>query len=49
MKRIAIDMDEVMADFNLKIIDLVNREYQGNVTLDEFNGKKAYPDSSAFE
>ncbi|MBC8080208.1 MAG: 5'-3'-deoxyribonucleotidase, partial [Gorillibacterium sp.] len=35
MKRIAIDMDEVMADFNAKHLRLFNRDYQENLTVED--------------
>lgn len=38
MKRIAIDMDEVMADFNPKHLRLFNQEYNENITLDDLMG-----------
>lgn len=40
MKRIAIDMDEVMADFNTKHLALFNRDFNEKVTLEDLNGKK---------
>ncbi|TCP19311.1 5'(3')-deoxyribonucleotidase [Scopulibacillus darangshiensis] len=40
MKRIAIDMDEVIADFNLKHLSLFNRDYNENITVEDLKGKK---------
>ncbi|GAF13002.1 5'(3')-deoxyribonucleotidase [Bacillus sp. JCM 19046] len=40
MKRIAIDMDEVMADFTKKFISLYNTDYQEAITLEDLHGKK---------
>ncbi|MFY4777404.1 5' nucleotidase, NT5C type [Metabacillus sp. RGM 3146] len=40
MKRIAIDMDEVIADFIPKHIALFNREYNENITVEDLKGKK---------
>ncbi|WP_028560439.1 5' nucleotidase, NT5C type [Paenibacillus pinihumi] len=38
MKRIAIDMDEVMADTAIDHLELFNREYGEHVTLEELEG-----------
>lgn len=38
MKRIAIDMDEVVADFNLKHLSVFNRDFNDNVTLEDLQG-----------
>ncbi|MDQ0916382.1 hypothetical protein [Paenibacillus sp. V4I5] len=35
MKRIAIDMDEVIADFNLKHLRLFNHDYNENITTED--------------
>ncbi|MFB5192539.1 5' nucleotidase, NT5C type [Alicyclobacillus fastidiosus] len=40
MKRIAIDMDEVIADIVDKHLELYNRDFQDNVTLIDMHGKK---------
>ncbi|SPU18962.1 5'(3')-deoxyribonucleotidase [Niallia circulans] len=40
MKRIAIDMDEVMADFNKKHLALFNRDFGEQLTTDDLHGKK---------
>lgn len=40
MKRIAIDMDEVIADFTSKQVRLFNDRFNENVQLDELQGKK---------
>ncbi len=40
MKRIAIDMDEVIADFIPKQLALFNRDYNDNITLEDLRGKK---------
>lgn len=37
MKRIAIDMDEVIADFHPKILNTWNRHFSAQLTLDELN------------
>ncbi|GAA4708244.1 5' nucleotidase, NT5C type [Brevibacillus fulvus] len=39
-KRIAIDMDEVMADAVSKHLELFNRDYQENLTVADLQGKK---------
>ncbi len=39
MKRIAIDMDEVIADANLRIIDWYERDFRRRVTFEELQGK----------
>lgn len=39
-KRIAIDMDEVIADAATKHLDLYNRDYNDNVTVEDLQGKK---------
>ena len=42
MKRIAIDMDEVMADFNSKHLSLYNQDHNDQVTLEDLrNGRLA--------
>ncbi|SEN96533.1 5'-3'-deoxyribonucleotidase [Paenibacillus sp. OV219] len=38
MRRIAIDMDEVIADFNLKHLQVFNRDYNENLTLNDLMG-----------
>ncbi|MFD1956620.1 5'-3'-deoxyribonucleotidase [Paenibacillus thailandensis] len=40
MKRIAIDMDEVIADFNPKHLELFNRDYNENLTVDDLMGTR---------
>lgn len=40
MQRIAIDMDEVMADFNTKHLRLFNREFNENLTFDDLMGTR---------
>ncbi|MGV3463995.1 MAG: 5' nucleotidase, NT5C type [Heyndrickxia sp.] len=40
MKRIAIDMDEVMADFVPKQLTIYNRDYKENLTIEDLQGKK---------
>ncbi|AIC92816.1 5' nucleotidase, NT5C type [Shouchella lehensis] len=40
MKRIAIDMDEVMADFTKKHLALFNADYNEAITLEDLQGKK---------
>lgn len=40
MKRIAIDMDEVMADFNKKHLALFNADYGEVLTVEDLHGKK---------
>jgi 5'(3')-deoxyribonucleotidase len=40
MKRIAIDMDEVMADFTSKYVRLVNDICHANITAEEMRGRK---------
>lgn len=40
MKRIAIDMDEVIADFNAKHLELFNREYNENLTVQDLTGTR---------
>ena len=37
-KRIAIDMDEVMADFIPKHLSLYNQEYKDTITIQDLNG-----------
>lgn len=39
-KRIAIDMDGVIADHLTKLVDCYNRDYQDNLTFDHLKGKK---------
>jgi 5'(3')-deoxyribonucleotidase len=39
MKRIAIDMDEVIADANLRIIDWYERDFSRRITFEELHGK----------
>ncbi|TQR18541.1 5' nucleotidase, NT5C type [Psychrobacillus soli] len=39
MKRIAIDMDEVISAFSLKCLQLFNAEYNSNYTVDHLHGK----------
>ncbi|WP_197284076.1 5'-3'-deoxyribonucleotidase [Bacillus sp. JCM 19041] len=39
-KRIAIDMDEVMADFNKKHLTLFNADYGEQLTIEDLHGKK---------
>ncbi|WP_225986477.1 5'(3')-deoxyribonucleotidase [Rufibacter sp. LB8] len=41
-KKIAIDMDEVMADPIAKFIDLYNRDCALNLTLEQLHGKEVY-------
>ena len=40
MKRIAIDMDEVIADFIPKHLALFNRDHNENITVEDLKGKK---------
>ncbi|MWC29840.1 5' nucleotidase, NT5C type [Paenibacillus sp. MMS18-CY102] len=40
MKRIAIDMDEVIADFNAKHLRLFNEEYNEQLTVDDLKGTR---------
>lgn len=40
MKRIAIDMDEVIAEFSSKHIAMFNRKFNENVTVEDLRGKK---------
>ncbi|HLR61361.1 MAG TPA: 5'-3'-deoxyribonucleotidase [Lentibacillus sp.] len=40
LKRIAIDMDEVMADALPKHLTLFNRLYNDNIKIDDLNGRK---------
>ncbi|MXQ54833.1 5' nucleotidase, NT5C type [Shimazuella alba] len=40
MQRIAIDMDEVMADFVPKHLALFNRDFNENITIEDLKGKK---------
>lgn len=40
MKRIAIDMDEVIADFNLKHLRLFNHDYNENITTEDLGGTR---------
>jgi len=40
LKRIAIDMDEVMADFVPKQLTIYNRDYKENLTIEDLQGKK---------
>lgn len=40
MKRIAIDMDEVIADFNPKHLRLFNRDYNENITIEDLKGTR---------
>ncbi len=42
MKRIAIDMDEVMADFVNKHLNVYNKSYNDNVTVEDLQGKKLW-------
>ncbi|WP_197901547.1 5' nucleotidase, NT5C type [Rhodocytophaga rosea] len=39
MKRIAIDMDEVIADANLRFMDWYERDFGRRITLQEIHGK----------
>lgn len=39
MKRIAIDMDEVIADFNCKFIASFNARFSENITVADLVGK----------
>jgi 5'(3')-deoxyribonucleotidase len=41
-KRIAIDMDEVIADFNRKHLALFNRDFNENLTLEDLKGKRLW-------
>ena len=41
-KRIALDMDEVIADIEPKFIDLYEREFGRRLTRDDLYGKKVY-------
>ncbi|MFC5529008.1 5' nucleotidase, NT5C type [Cohnella yongneupensis] len=40
MQRIAIDMDEVIAEFSTKHLELFNRTFNEQVTMEELHGKK---------
>lgn len=40
MKRIAIDMDEVMSHFSIKCLELFNKEFGENYTIKDLQGKK---------
>lgn len=40
MQRIAIDMDEVIADFNPKHLRVFNQDYQENLTVDDLMGTR---------
>lgn len=40
MQRIAIDMDEVIADFNPKHLRVFNRDYNENLTLNDLMGTR---------
>ncbi|MUT68302.1 5'-3'-deoxyribonucleotidase [Paenibacillus sp. NEAU-GSW1] len=40
MKRIAIDMDEVIADFNTKHLQVFNRDYNESLTLNDLTGTR---------
>ncbi|TYP73339.1 5' nucleotidase, NT5C type [Paenibacillus methanolicus] len=40
MKRIAIDMDEVIADFNTKHLSVFNRDYKENLTVRDLMGTR---------
>ncbi len=40
MKRIAIDMDEVIADFIPKQLALFNRDYNENISIEDLKGRK---------
>ncbi|MGF3103026.1 5' nucleotidase, NT5C type [Rossellomorea sp. DUT-2] len=42
MKRIAIDMDEVIANFHKKHINLYNVEYNENLTEDDLSGTRLW-------
>ncbi|QIZ07699.1 hypothetical protein HFZ78_13935 [Priestia megaterium] len=39
MKKIAIDMDEVIADFTPKFIKHFNRHYNENISIEDLKGK----------
>ena len=40
MKRIAIDMDEVVADFNPKMLRVINRDHNDNLTMNDLMGTR---------
>ncbi|MEW9702511.1 5'-3'-deoxyribonucleotidase [Paenibacillus sp. SI8] len=40
MKRIAIDMDEVVADFNTKHLRVFNRDFNENLSLEDLKGTR---------
>ncbi|UVI29289.1 5' nucleotidase, NT5C type [Paenibacillus spongiae] len=40
MQRIAIDMDEVVADFNLKHLRVFNLDYKENLTIEDLMGTR---------
>ncbi|MFD1737008.1 5'-3'-deoxyribonucleotidase [Bacillus salitolerans] len=42
MKKIAIDMDEVMADFLTKHLDLYNQSFNDNLTVQDLNGVRLW-------
>ncbi|SDG39277.1 5' nucleotidase, deoxy (Pyrimidine), type C protein (NT5C) [Fontibacillus panacisegetis] len=42
MKQIAIDMDEVIADFHLKHIHLYNNKYNESLTVEDLMGTRLW-------
>ena len=47
LKRIAVDMDEVLADFSKELVDRVNEKYNLGITMDDLEGtpiQKLYPE-----
>lgn len=42
MQRIAIDMDEVIADFSSKHLELYNRHFNESLTLDDLHGQRLW-------
>ena len=49
MKRIAIDMDEVISHFSAKCLELFNEEFQENYTSQHLQGKKLADLDDRFE
>ena len=49
MKRIAIDMDEVLSHFSVKCLELFNEEFRADYTIQDLQGKKLVELDSRFE
>jgi len=49
MKRIAIDMDEVISHFSAKCLELFNEEFQERYTDQHLQGKKLMELDTRFE